>query len=71
MHPYREVHTPSAEARSRPPEELVGYGLLLAIGVIPVLCAALGRGPFGSEATVGLMMVSLGAVGLVPRSARP
>lgn len=63
MHPFREsaVH---AKPRSRAqPEELILYALLIAIGAIPVAIALGEQAAFGVEATLGLIMMCLGALG--------
>ena len=47
------------------PEDLVLYALMIGIGIIPVSIAILTRVPFGFDATLGLMMVVVGALGLL------
>ena len=63
MHPYRELPT-DREAPSAPSEELILYVVLCIVGAIPI-AAALLRGAFGVEATVGLAMALAGLAGLV------
>jgi hypothetical protein len=56
---------------SRPPfEELIIYALLVIIGAIPVTNALEGSGGFGVEATIGAIMVAIGAIGIVCQSPR-
>ena len=65
MNPYRK--TPQPEPRKRVAEnreEYVICGLLVAIGAIPVVFALASGSKFGAQATLGLMMVLWGAVGL-------
>jgi len=47
------------------PEELILYGLLVGIGAIPVAIALVRRATFGVEATLGLLMVCAGAIGMI------
>jgi len=47
------------------PEDLILYGLLLVIGIIPVMITLVERSAFGFDATLGLMMVVVAIVGLV------
>jgi hypothetical protein len=66
MCPYRQVSTSAPETQPRwNAEELVLYGLLVAIGAIPVVVAVVGGGMFGVEPTIGLGMVCLGLIGTV------
>jgi hypothetical protein len=46
-------------------EELVLYGLVVAIGAIPVVVAVAQGGTFGGEPTIGLVMLCLGLIGTV------
>lgn len=46
------------------PEELIVYGLLVGIGAIPVVNAIVERTAFGVEATIGLIMVCAGLLGV-------
>jgi hypothetical protein len=48
-----------------PPEELVFYGLLVVVGVIPVALALVQRTVLGVEATLGLMMACAGIAGAI------
>ncbi|HEX4453552.1 MAG TPA: hypothetical protein VH143_21925 [Kofleriaceae bacterium] len=41
------------------------YFALIIIGLVPVIGAALAGGPFGSGATLCLLVVGIGLVGLV------
>lgn len=47
------------------PEELIIYGLLVVIGVIPGLIALVQRTVFGVEATLGLLMACAGVAGAI------
>jgi hypothetical protein len=57
----RTKHCPAASDASS--EELILYGLLVLIGAIPVAIAVVQRATFGVDATLGLLMVCLGAIG--------
>ncbi|MEO6774503.1 MAG: hypothetical protein ABI467_16035 [Kofleriaceae bacterium] len=46
-------------------EQVILYALIAAIGVIPVIIALRQGGVFGSEATIGLVMLALAIVGLL------
>lgn len=46
-------------------EELIIYGLLVVIGVIPGLIALSQRTVLGVEATLGLLMACAGVVGAI------
>jgi hypothetical protein len=46
-------------------EELIFYGLLVVIGVIPVVIALVQRTILGVEATLGLMMACAGIAGAI------
>lgn len=46
-------------------EELIFYGLLVVIGVIPVVIGLVQRTVLGVEATIGLVMVGAGIVGAI------
>jgi ascorbate-specific PTS system EIIC-type component UlaA len=52
-------------------EELVLYGLLVTIGLIPVAGTVASNVPFGAEATIGLLMLLAGAAGLFVAALRP
>ena len=66
MHPYREAPVPTKRRRNLvDPEDLVLYGLLIAIGVIPVAIAVIEHAAFGFDATLGLLMLAVGGVGLL------
>lgn len=70
MHPYRDP-PPLAEHVERPsPEELILYGLLVAIGAIPVVLALASGGTFDVNATLGLLMVLGGALGGIAYTCR-
>ncbi len=45
-------------------EDRIIYTLLIAIGIIPVAIALASDRPFGWDATAGLVMASMGLVGL-------
>ena len=60
-----------AKRSSKPdPEELILYGLLVVIGVIPVVIALVQRASFGVDATLGLLMVCAGAIGAIAYARR-
>jgi hypothetical protein len=63
-HPYRDLPAPAASAPVRLREELILYALLVAIGAIPVVLALVGDGSFGVDATLGLLMMCGGALGV-------
>lgn len=46
-------------------EELLIYGLLVVIGVIPAAIALVQRTVFGVEATLGLLMACAGIAGTI------
>lgn len=46
-------------------EQTVLYALIAAIGTIPVIIALRSGGVFGSEATIGLLMLALAIAGLL------
>ena len=62
MHPYRQTPPARADA-ARPLEELVLYGALVVIGGLRVLLAV-AMCSFGAEATIALLMVAAGLIGL-------
>jgi hypothetical protein len=65
MHPYRK---PPACPAQRPPvyfEELLIYGLLVVVGAIPVAMTLAQHGAFGSEATLGILMLGAGTLGAI------
>lgn len=64
MHPYREIPMPANQSPQSPREELILYGLLVVIGAIPVVIAIIDRAVFGADATLGLLLVCVGVVGL-------
>jgi hypothetical protein len=64
MHPYRESPMLANQSPQSPPEELILYGLLVMIGAIPVVIAIIQRAVFGADATLGLLMVCVGVVGM-------
>jgi hypothetical protein len=51
-------------------EELVLYGLVAAIGTIPVVIALVAHEGFGLDATLGLLMMLIGLAGIVVQLAR-
>jgi len=66
MHPYRTPPPPKLP----PPDDRRGDDRLLAaviaaIGAIPVATAVITGEAFGAEATVGLLLVVLGVIGLI------
>jgi len=70
-HPYREAPMTTDTQHASVEEETVLYGLLLAIGLVPVAIAWAAGGGFGAEATVGGLMATGGLVGLVRRARFP
>jgi hypothetical protein len=64
VHPYREA-PPSSRRRQVDREQTIVHGALVAVGVIPVAIALATGDPLGSEATLGLLLVAAGLVGLV------
>jgi hypothetical protein len=70
MHPYRDPPA-IAEPIERPsPEELILYGLLIAIGAIPVVLTLASGGSFDVNATLGLLMICFGALGAIAYACR-
>ena len=67
-HPYREAPMTTDTQQSAASEETVLYGLLLAIGLVPVAIAWASGGGYGAEATVGGLMATGGLLGLVQRA---
>ena len=67
-HPYREAPMTTDTQQSPASEESVLYGLLLAIGLVPVAITWAAGGAFGAEATVGGLMATGGLLGLVQRA---
>ena len=60
-----------AEPIERPsPEELILYGLLVVIGAIPVVLTLASGGSFDVNATLGLLMISFGALGAIAYTIR-
>jgi len=57
---------PRPERSTCDPEDAVLYGLLVVIGLIPILTALVTRATFGVEASLGMMMVVGGLLGLRP-----
>jgi len=56
--------TPSKTKRL-PAEELIMYALLIIVGVIPLTNALRAGGPIGVEATLGILMIGLGTIGVI------
>jgi hypothetical protein len=69
MHPYRD-NVMDADRASASYEELVLYVLLVAVGAIPVILAAVQEEAFGVEATIGLLMMGAGVLGALGRVRR-
>ena len=65
MHPYRSAPMRTTRQAQIQPEDLVLYGLMIFIGIIPVIITLVDRAVFGFDATLGLMMVAVGLVGLL------
>lgn len=70
MHPYREPPMPAGRPSKPHPEELILYGLLVGIGAIPVVIALVQRATFGTDATLGLLMVCAGVLGAIVHARR-
>ncbi len=51
-------------------EDLVLYALLVVIGALPVIGSLVDRVPFGAEATLGLVLLVLGLLGLTATAVR-
>ena len=65
MHPYRDVPSHPTRQPAVDPEGFILYGILAAIGAIPVVVALVERAEFGSDATLGLIMLVVGLVGML------
>lgn len=54
-------------------EELIIYVLLIGVGSIPVSTTLMDHTPVGAEATLGLIMIAAGVLGLIgyTRHAKP
>jgi hypothetical protein len=65
VHPYRDVATRAEEPPRPDREELVLYGVLAAIGGIPVATALLSHDRFDLDGTLGLLMLIVGISGIV------
>jgi hypothetical protein len=70
MHPYRESPVIANRSTRPPSEELLFYGLLVVVGVIPVVIALAQHTVFGVEATLGLMMACAGIAGAIVHTRR-
>jgi hypothetical protein len=70
-HPYREAPMTTETQQSSASEEPILYGLLLAIGLVPVAIAWAAGGGYGAEATIGGLMATGGALGLVQQARLP
>lgn len=68
MHPYRTSPPDVVPEPASDHDEPVIYALLVAIGVIPVIVALALGGAFGTEATLGVAMIAVGAAGLARRT---
>lgn len=53
------------DAPNRDSEQLLLYVLIAAIGMIPVIVVIMHGGVFGSEPTIGLLMLGVAIVGLL------
>ncbi len=51
-------------------EEIILYTLLLVIGALPIVGVLADGATFGAEATIGLILFLLGALGLVAAAVR-
>ena len=70
MHPYRNSPVIATRPAKPPSEELVFYGLLVVVGVIPMVIALVQRTVLGVEATLGLMMACAGIAGTIAHAWR-
>lgn len=64
-HPYRGAVPANHRPASVPIEELIFYAALCLIGAIPIWTTANRGGAFGVEATIGVLMIAAGVVGLI------
>ena len=62
MGPYR---TPPPPPAPPPGDDWLVYGLLVVLGAVRVAIALFAGQDFGAEATVALIVMTLGAVGLL------
>jgi len=66
MPPYRDNATPApSDERPRAGEELIVYAVLAAVGALPVAGALRDHAAFHAEATIGLVMLIAGVIGLL------
>jgi len=65
MHPYRDSPVTVQASSRRDPDELILCAFLLVIGAIPVVIAIVHKEVFGFDATLGLLMMCGGILGLV------
>ena len=57
--------------RTRPlAEELIVYALLVVVGAIPVVVALARHAALQAEATIGLLMICAGALGVILHAVR-
>jgi hypothetical protein len=65
--PYRSAPPAAPMTPASPPlrEEVVLYGMLTAVGPLPVASALMAHAALSGEATVGLLMTCAGVAGLV------
>jgi hypothetical protein len=69
MHPFR--HSIATKSTSLPDaEETILYAVFLVIGAIPVAIALVQDATFGFDATMGLLMVAAGALGMCAQLVR-
>jgi hypothetical protein len=67
-HPYRDLPVSAATVSKPLLEEMILYVLLVAIGAIPVVLALVDGSRIGVEATIGLIMVCAGLLGVISSS---
>lgn len=66
MNPYRRASPPEPDDdRSSSREDVIFYALLVIAGALPVIGVVADGARFGAEATIGLILLLLGAVGLL------
>jgi hypothetical protein len=65
FHPYRGATPASHRPAAAPIEELIFYAALCLVGAIPIWTTATRSSAFGVEATIGVLMIAAGAIGLV------
>lgn len=65
--PYRVAAAPAAPADRDAGDEAIVSAVLIVVGVVPAVVSFVTRAPFGGEATFGLGLAALGAIGWATR----